>query len=195
MRIASQPIPCIPAYVKEQAVPLPPVSGDASPKIDRVLGGPVGSVALYSLNKPFNFETAKEDHKKLVLSLLRFISKPIADQIGHHADAANRCIWFYIDFKALREQIQRQGGDKIQNLIDATALVSDLAGAVALVPKLEGVEKVADIFKFFELAGDQAYHGGVACSKTDMNKFMEEYGGDEARQKLLEAIDGFCEER
>jgi hypothetical protein len=193
MKIDWERINCIPAYVPAQSVPLPPISDAASPKNYQVLGGPVGSVAIYNLNKPFNFETAKEDHKKVIYSLLRFVSKPIADQIGHHADMVNRCIWLCIDFNALREQIRAHGGDKTQNLIDATAFVSDLAGTVALVPKLEGAEKVAEICKFFELAGEQAHHGGVTCSAADMDKFMAEYGGDETRQELLKAVNELCE--
>jgi hypothetical protein len=194
MRISSESIPYIPAYVKEQSVPVPPPSGAASPKKYPVLGGPAGSVALFGLNQPFNFETAKEDHKQVLWSLLRFISKPVADQIGHHADAVNRCFWLCFDFKALRDQIRVQGADRTQNLIDATALLSDLAGTVALVPKLEGAEKVADICKFFERAGDQAHHGSVSCGPADIEKFMAEYGGDETRQELLEAIDELCAE-
>ena len=194
VKIDWQRVNSIPAYVPAQSVPIPPTSEAASlPNYTR-LGGPVGSLALYGLNKPFNFETAKEAHKKVVWSLIRFVSKPIADTIGHHADVVNRCIWLCVDFKALREQIRARGGDKTQNCIDATAFVSDLAGTVALVPKLEGAEKVAEICKFFELAGEQAHHGGVTCSTVDIDKFMAEYGGDEARQELLEAVNELCDE-
>jgi hypothetical protein len=193
MRIASQPVPCIPARIKEEAVPLPPsVGGVGSPVNYHLLGGPVGSVALYGLNKSFSFETAKDDQKKLVLSVLRLISKPIADQIGHFAPTINSGIWLCIDFNALRERIRDAGTDKAQNVIDAAGLVADLAGTAALVPKLEGAEKVADICQFFALVGDQAHHGGVGCSAADINKLMAAYQGDETQQGVLEVMDELC---
>jgi hypothetical protein len=193
VKIDWQATSCIPPRVQEKAVPLPQLAASAvTPANSNRLGGPVGSVALYGLNKPFSFETAKDDHKKLVLSLLRFFSKPIADQIGHYAPLINNGIWLCIDFHALREQIREAGTDKKQNFIDGTALVADLAGSLALVPKLEGAEKAGNICQFFALVGDQAHHGGVACSAADINKFLAAYTGDETQQQLLEIMDELC---
>jgi hypothetical protein len=184
MKIASQPIACIPPYVKKQA--------DKSPLPDRIpaknnppLGGSVYRIPSFGESASFPLHSKQIDQQQLAQALLRFLSNRVAEHYGQNAVLAKNAIWLCFDLKSLRDKMRESGADKTENMIQATELFSDLLNTVALVPKLDRAAGTATAFYYFAEVGEQFHSGG---GSFDATKFVRQNAGDDAGQEIFDLV-------
>ena len=190
MKIASEPMPVIPAYVKAAAprARLPGIGPAGMRPIKLPMGGPVYRIASRG-PAPVAPAAPAINPQQAAEALLRFVSARIAEHYGQHAMIANKVVWLCFDAKKLRDQIRRPGSDKTGNIIQATALASDLLGAAALLPKLEGAETLATSIHFVAKIGEQAHRGTIALTQADLAEFCAPRAGDPPMGEVMEVLE------
>jgi len=188
MKIASEPMPVIPAYVKPLAPR--PGAGQANPRPVRVpLGGPVYRITATGMAVPFAPAAPSFDRKQAAEALLRFISARVAEHFGQHATLANRVVWLCFDAKKLADNVRDPGTTKVERLIQGGELAADLLGAAALVPKLEGLDSLGTSIHFVARIGDQAHRGTIALSQADLAEFFAQGSGKPATAEALRLLE------
>jgi len=189
MRIASQPIPSIPARVPDPAKPLRQPNANLPGSLNHLpLGGPIYGVTAFGAANPLLPVTEKVDPKQVTEAVLRLVSNRIAEHYGHNAMLAKNIIWLCFDLKKLRDKMQEPGRDKGELTFQAAGVLSDLLSTAALVPKLDAAEGIGARIDFIAEIGETTHRGTALLSLSDISKIMPPGAADASTKDVLDVL-------